>query len=149
MTAVDETAAPTETRPCGYCREPFDPKGTEKQYCTPRHKRKAADRRRKGSDPARPAERTASCPWCGAQFATRVEDQVFCGKGHRSRAMECERRRGFLTILAALAAVAETDGQYEPYRCARATGATHWHLRPARHPSVPASVDLITDGDGT
>ena len=124
MITVDETAAPAETRPCGYCREPFDPKGTEKQYCTPRHKKKAADRRRHGNDPAQPPERTLTCPWCEVEFTTRLDNQVFCGTAHRKRAMTCERTRGFLTLTAAEAAATNNTG---PYQCP-AAGTPHWHL---------------------
>jgi hypothetical protein len=123
--AIDETAAPTETRPCGYCREPFDPEGNpERLYCTPKHKKKAADRRRHGNDPAQPPVRTLTCPWCGVEFTTRLDNQVFCGTAHRKRAMTCERTRGFLTLAAAEAAVTGNTG---PYLCP-AAGTPHWHL---------------------
>jgi hypothetical protein len=146
--AIDETAAPAETRPCLYCREPFDPEGNpERLYCTPRHKKKAADRRRHGNDPAQPPERTLTCPWCEAEFTTRLPNQVFCTTAHRKQAMTCERKRGFLTLLAAEVVAAKTIDHVEPYRCA-AVGREHWHLTSVRRQSAPASADPVTRGDG-
>jgi hypothetical protein len=149
MITTSEPAAPAETRHCGYCGQPFDPKGnTGRRYCSPRHAKNAAGRRRRGNDSRQPPERAATCPWCEAEFTTRLPEQLFCTTAHRKRAMTCERTRGFLTLPAAEAAATETTSQAEPYRCP-AAGTPHWHLRINRRPSAPSSVDLTTDGDGT
>lgn len=129
MTEIDERAPAAEsgTRSCGYCGADFDPKGNAaKLYCSREHQKYAAAKRR--GDRARSPERTIACPWCGVEFTTRLAEQVFCGSAHRKRATSCDRRRGFLTQAAAKAAVAETIGSVEPYRCPRATGEAHWHL---------------------
>jgi hypothetical protein len=143
MIAIDEPTAPTETRSCGYCGADFDPKGNAaKRYCTPKHAKNAADRRRRGNDGRQPPERTATCPWCGAEFTTRLPEQLFCTTAHRRRAMTCERTRGFLTLPAAEIAAAETTSQAEPYRCP-AAGREHWHLRINRRPSGMSSTAAV------
>jgi hypothetical protein len=139
--AIDETAAPAETRYCGYCREPFNPNGNAaKLYCTPKHQKKASNRRHRGNHPAQPPERTLACPWCGAEFTTRLDEQVFCCADHRRHAMACERKRGFLSLLAAEVVAEKTIDPVEPYRCPRAADAEHWHLRSVKRPSPPASA---------
>jgi hypothetical protein len=142
MIATDEPAAPAETRYCGYCGQEFNPNGNaEKLYCTPKHAKKAADRRRHGNDPAQPPERTLVCPWCEAEFTTRLDNQVFCTAAHRKQAMTCERKRGFLTLLAAEVVAAKTIDPVEPYRC-RGAGREHWHLTSLKRSSgtSPATV---------
>lgn len=127
--------AEAATRPCGYCGADFDPRGTGRLYCSLRHQKKAADGRRHGNDPAQPPLRTLTCPWCGVEFTTRVDNQVFCSADHRRQAMICERKRGFLTLEAAQAVAGRTAGPAEPYRCPRADGRAHWHLRSVRAPA--------------
>lgn len=145
MIAIDEHAPAVEsgTRSCGYCGADFDPKGNAaRRYCTPKHAKNAADRRRRGNDSRRPPERTLVCPWCGEEFTTRLVDQVFCSTAHRRQAMTCERTRGFLTLPAAEAAATETTSQAEPYRCAGA-GREHWHLTSIKRPSTPTSAGAV------
>lgn len=133
MTAAGEraTAGESGTRPCGYCGRDFDPKGSARLYCTPKHQKNAAERRRRGRDGRQPPERTLPCPWCLTEFTTRLANQVYCGVGHRRLATACEGQRGFLTLTAAVAATAETRRPTGPYECDR-PGTPHWHVRPAK-----------------
>jgi hypothetical protein len=128
----ERAAAEPGTRTCGYCGDPFDTKGNAARlYCTRDHRdhrEKAAGRRRKDGDPRQPPERALVCPWCGAEFITRLAGQVFCTAAHRKRAMACDRRRGFLTLAAAEAAATQTPGPAVPFRCPHATAREHWHL---------------------
>lgn len=145
MIAIDELTPADESgiRTCGYCGADFDPKGNAaKRYCTPKHAKNAADRRRRGNDGRQPPERTLACPWCGEEFTTRLVDQVFCSTPHRRQAMTCERTRGFLTLPAAEAAATETTSQAEPYRCP-AAGTPHWHLRINRRPSGTSAAEAV------
>jgi len=134
MTAADEraTAGEAAARACGYCREEFDPEGTDRLYCSAKHQKKAADRRRHGHDSSQPPERSLVCPWCGAGFVTRLDNQVFCSADHRRQATVCDRKRGFLTLLAAQVVADQTIDPVEPYPCPRVTGERHWHLRTVR-----------------
>lgn len=145
MTANDErTAVDPGTRLCGYCGDAFDPEGnTAKLYCTPVHRKQASERRRRGRDPRQPKERTLTCPWCLAEFTTRLDNQVYCGAGHRRLAAACEGQRGFLTLPAAEAAAAETPGRVEPWQCDR-PGTPHWHLRDAGQASGVARTAEAT-----